>query len=80
MPDALAGEDDGSSYSFTVQVSAAEVQEYYETELARLGWNLFATGTGKTDTVILIFMKSTALLTISILPQADGLMYVMLVK
>ena len=80
MLNAIAGDGDSSSYSFTIMASADEVQDFYETELAGLGWNLFATGQGETDTLLLMFMKGTAILTVSIIPQPDGLMYVMLVK
>jgi len=41
---------------------------------------LFATGEGGNDTLLLIFMKDVSTFSISILPQSDGLIYVMLVK
>ena len=80
MPNAIAGEAEGNNYTFTIMASADEVQEFYETELAELGWNLFATGQGETDTLLLMFMKGTNILTVSIIPQPDGVMYVLLVK
>ena len=80
MPNAIAGDGDSSSYSFTIMASADEVQDFYESQLPGLGWNLFATGQGETDTLLLMFMKGTNILTVSIIPQPDGVMYVMLVK
>jgi len=80
MPNAIAGEGDNNGYSFTILASAPEVQEFYETELAILGWNLFATGQGAKDTLLLIFMKGSDILSISIIPQPDGVMYVLLAK
>ncbi|MBI5354212.1 MAG: hypothetical protein HZB50_16330 [Chloroflexi bacterium] len=80
MPDAIAGGGDSTSYFFTINASSEEVQKFYEKELAKLGWNFFASGQGKTDAVLLFFMKDASTLTISIIPQPDGVMYVLLVK
>ncbi len=80
MPNAIAGEGDSKGYSFTIKASVDEIQKFYETKLAKLGWNAFASGQGTTDAVMLIFMKDTAVLSISIIPQPDGIMYVLLVK
>ena len=80
MPDAIAGEGDKKGYSFTINASADEIQTFYQKELAKLGWNMFASGQSETDTVLLIFLKDTATLSLSIIPQPDGIMYVLLVK
>jgi hypothetical protein len=80
MPSALAGDDNGKSYSFTVKASPDEVQNFYEKEMGKLGWAMFATGQGTTNALMLIFMKGSATVSVSIIPQPDGLMYVMLVK
>ena len=80
MPNALAGEGDSSGYSFTIDASLDEIQKFYETELPKLGWNVFASGLGTTDAVILMFMKDADILSVSIIPQPDGTMYVLLVK
>jgi hypothetical protein len=79
MPGAIAGDGDNSSYSFTVQASFDDVQEFYTNELAQLGWNLFTSGQGTTGTLLLMYMKGTDILSVSIIPQPEGLMYVMLV-
>lgn len=80
MPDAIAGEGDSTGYSFTIDALPEDIQTYYEKELAKLGWDIFASGQGETNAVLLIFMKNTNTLTVSIIPQSDGIMYVMLVK
>ena len=80
MPNAIAGEGDNKGYSFTINASADEIQKFYEQELGKLGWNMFASGQGTTDAVLLIFMKDTATLSVSIIPQPDRIMYVLLVK
>ena len=80
MPSALAGDGDNKGYSFTVKAASDEVQNFYTKEMSKLGWNMFASGQGTTSTVLLIFMKGTDTASVSIIPQTDGLMYVMLVK
>jgi hypothetical protein len=80
MPNAIAGQGDDQGYSFTINASSDEIQQFYEKELGKLGWNVFASGQGTTSAVLLIFMKDTIMLTVSILPQPDGIMYVLLVK
>jgi hypothetical protein len=80
MPNAIAGEGDSKGYSFTVNDSPDEIQRFYERELAKLGWNMFASGQGATKAVLLIFMKDTSTMSVSIIPQPDGAMYVLLVK
>ena len=80
MPNAIAGEGDSTGYSFTIDTSPDEIQKFYETELAKLGWNMFASGQGTTNAILLIFMKDTSTLSVSIIPQPDGIMYVLLVK
>jgi hypothetical protein len=80
MPNAIAGEGDSEGYSFTINASIEEIQKFYETKLAKLGWEMLGSGQGTTDAVMLIFMKGTDALSVSIIPQPDGIMYVLLVK
>ena len=80
MSTAIAGAGDSKGYSFTVNASADEIQKFYEKELAKLGWNMLASGQGTTNSVLLIFMKDTGTFSVSMIPQPDGTMYVLLVK
>ncbi len=80
MPNAIAGEGDSKGYSFTINASLDEIQKFYETELTKLRWNMFASGEGTTGASLLIFMKDADTLSVSIIPQPDGVMYVLLVK
>ena len=80
MPNAIAGEGDSTGYSFTINATAHEIQAYYEIELNKLGWKLFGSGQGDTGAVLLIFMKGTSMLSMSVIPQPDDIMYVMIVK
>jgi len=80
MPNAIAGEGGDHGYSFTIDASPVEIIEFYGSELAKRGWDLLATGQGKTNAVLLIFMKEGNTLSVSIIPQPDGITYVLLVK
>jgi hypothetical protein len=80
MPNAIAGEGDSKGYAFTIEASPDEIQEFYEQELGKLGWSMFASGQGTTTAILLIFLKDTSTLSVSIIPQRDGIMYVLLVK
>ncbi len=80
MPDAIAGEGDSAGYAFTIDATAEEIQAFYEAALGDLGYTMFASGQGATEAIMLIFMKDLDTLSVSIIPQPDGIMYVLLVK
>ncbi|MGD8455665.1 MAG: hypothetical protein PVF83_04705 [Anaerolineales bacterium] len=80
MPNAIAGEGDDKGYSFTVDASPDLIVEFYETELTRMGWYVLAVGQGTTDAVLLVCTKEGGMLSVSIIPQPDGITYVLLVK
>jgi len=80
MPNAIAGAGDSQGYSFTIDATPDDIQRFYERELGRLGWNMFAGGQGTTGAILLIFLKDTSTISVSIIPQPDGIMYVLLVK
>ncbi len=80
MPDAINGEGDDKGYTFTIKADSETIQVFYETELSKQGYTLFATGTGSgKNTVMLIFMKGTDIVSISIIPSGE-LMLVLIVK
>lgn len=77
MPGAIAGEGDEESYVFTIEASAKQVQEYYELELDRLGWQPFAQGDG--DSEVMFMNNEGSTITISIISKGDRSL-VLLVK
>lgn len=80
MPDAINGEGDDKGYTFTIATTPEDVQKFYEKELSKLGFNLFATGEGEgKETVMLIFMKDATIVSVSIIPAPDVLL-VLIVK
>jgi hypothetical protein len=78
MPDAIAGEGDEESYVFTVKTTPQRVQEYYQLELSKLGWQPSATG--DEDSSLMMFTNNaSATLTISLIAKGDEVL-VLLVK
>lgn len=71
MPQATAGQEfDGGTYSFRVNVTSKEVQDFYIAELTKLGWKALSTPT-EGDTVLMIFSKENNILTITIAPAEN---------
>jgi len=79
MPEAIAGEGDAESYVFTVKATPQQVQDYYQTELAKLGWQPFATGNGDSALMLMFTNNASATLTVSIVAKGDEVL-VLLVK
>ena len=79
MPDAIAGEGDDESYVFTVKATPQQVQEYYQLELGKLGWQPFATGDGDSSLMLMFMNNASATLTVSIIAKGDEVL-VLLVK
>ena len=71
MPGASAGEGDEEGYVFTIKATPQQVQEYYQLELEKRGWQSVSQDTSASS-LILIFMDSaSATLTINILSKGD---------
>jgi hypothetical protein len=79
MPDASAGEGDEESYVFTIKATPQQVQEYYQLELGKLGWQPFATGNGDSSLMLMFTNNASATLTVSIIAKGDEVL-VLLVK
>jgi hypothetical protein len=79
MPEAIAGEGDEESYVFTIKATPQQVQEYYQLELGKLGWQPFATGDGNSSLMLMFTNNASATLTISIIAKGDQVL-VLLVK
>ena len=79
MPDASAGEGDEESYVFTIKATPQQVQEYYQLELGKLGWQPFATGDGDPSLMLMFTNNASATLTVSIIAKGDEVL-VLLVK
>lgn len=79
MPGAVAGDGDEESYVFTIQTTPQEVQEYYELELGKLGWQLSAQEDDDVSLLLIFINDVPATLTVSIIARGDEAL-VLLVK
>ncbi|RPI92446.1 MAG: hypothetical protein EHM40_12965 [Chloroflexi bacterium] len=79
MPGAVAGEGDEEGYVFTIKATPQQVQEYYGTELAELGWQPFAQGDGEASLMLIFMNEDSMTLTVSVIAKGDEVL-VLLVK
>lgn len=79
MRDALAGDEQDGIYRFTTLASREEIQAFYKRELSQRGWELSGTKQGNAGAVLLIFSTDQDTVSISILPNRDKLL-VMIIK
>jgi hypothetical protein len=80
MPGAINGEGDAQGYTFTIQSDTGSIQQFYQAQLANLGYELFATGESAAGRpVMLMFMKDAGIVSVSIFTH-ENLMVVLIVK
>jgi hypothetical protein len=79
MPEAITGEGDEESYVFTVKATPQQVQDYYQVELGKLGWQLATTGGEASSLTLTFYDPASATLTISILSKGEQVL-VLLVR
>jgi hypothetical protein len=68
MPEALAGEELDTIYSYRVPAPAADVRAFYDAQLPPLGWSTLFSG----DLPIYIYTKEDSTLSITIAEQDNG--------
>jgi hypothetical protein len=75
MPQATAGEEfsETNTYSFRVNATAADVQEFYDTELTALGWTQPFEVPLEADGGLLLFEKDGSGLTILLVPSENSM-------
>jgi hypothetical protein len=66
MPGALAGQDDGYQYEYSIEQEVLAVLDFYKTELPKLGWKFDRSGTGYQGEPVLTFKKGTKVLGVSV--------------
>lgn len=79
MPDAVAGEGDEEGYVFTIKATPQQVQEYYELELGKLGWQPFPQEDGEVSLMLIFMNEDSTTLTVSVIAKGDEVL-VLLVK
>jgi hypothetical protein len=77
MPGAIAGEGDEESYVFTIKATPQQVQDYYQVELGKLGWQPL--GTEDRDSSLMFTNNASATITISIIAKGEQVL-VLLVR
>lgn len=71
MPEAVTGEENEDRYRFMLTATVDQVEKFYKTELAKLGWKFNTKGTGENGAPIFIFSKSGKILSISVIVIGD---------
>lgn len=71
MPEAVTGEENEDRYRFMLKATVEQVEEFYKTELAKLGWKFTTKGTGENGAPIFIFSKGGKILSISVIVIGD---------
>lgn len=77
MPQAIAGQEFGETYSFKVNATVQEIQNFYNQELTALGWTQPFEFPLEAEGGFLFFDKDSSVLTIFITPS-EGSMVVLL--
>lgn len=72
MPGAIEGEGDASAYRFTTAASWVEIQAFYANQLSQLGWELLGSAEGENGAVMLIFEGGEKTVSISIVPNGEN--------
>jgi hypothetical protein len=67
MPQAIAGEESEDIYAYKVAATTQEIQDYYKSELADLGWEE-SFSMPMQGTAILLYAKGNQVLSITIMP------------
>jgi hypothetical protein len=68
MPQATAGQEfrGSNTYSFKVNATVKEAQDFYRTELEKLGWSSTFSMPGNEDVAVQMFQKDNGFLTVTI--------------
>jgi len=79
MPQATAGQEftDSNTYSYKVDASVKEVQDYYKAELEKLGWTSSFSMPGNDTVAVEMFQKDSSFLTVTI-TEGSGSVIVLL--
>ena len=79
MPGEIAGEGDEDGYVFTIKATPQRVQEYYQLELGKLGWQLLSQEADESSMILMFVNGAIERLTIHVIAK-DGEALVLLVK
>jgi hypothetical protein len=74
MPGAIAGEGDEEGYVFAIQATPQQVQDYYQLELGKLGWQSYAQADGDSSRMLIFMNSASTTLTISIIAKGENVL------
>jgi hypothetical protein len=79
MPQATAGEEakDGSSYSFKVDASVKDAQDFYTSELTKLGWSSSFSMPGNETASVSAYQKDNNILTVTIMNVSGSVVVIL---
>jgi hypothetical protein len=79
MSQATAGQEfpDTSSYSFKASATVKEATDFYNTEMVKLGWSSTITVPGSEQGAVLVFLKDSSFVTITISAQGDSIVVIL---
>ena len=75
MSQATAGQEftDAKSYSFKANATVKDAEDFYNTDMPKLGWSATAGLPGSAQGAVLLFSKDSSFLTITITSQNDAI-------
>jgi hypothetical protein len=77
MPEATAGEEIESRYSFRAPVSVEDVREFYHDQLTALGWTEMMSLPGGGEGSIALFTQGDKILTVTVTARGDEVIVVL---
>lgn len=80
MPGAVSAENDAKGYTYSIRASVNDVKNFYTTQLGSQGWQVMGSGQASANSLIMIFTKGSDTVTVSVIPQSDSTLYVLLAK
>ncbi len=80
MPGAVSAENDAKGYTYSIKASLDDVKNFYTTQLGQQGWQVMGSGQASATSLIMIFSKGSDTVTVSVIPQSEGTLYVFLTK
>ena len=83
MPGAIAGEGDDEGYRFTIEAERAEIEEFYNSEMEKLGWVFWVVGTTDAgEGMFFMYQKDGENASVFIVPDTgvEGVLLVLIVK
>ena len=77
MPEATAGDEVGSRYSFRAPVSVEDAREFYHDQLTALGWTEMMSLPGGGEGSIALFTQGDKILTVTVTARGDEVVVVL---